>query len=183
MVKLGGILKNDTGGQSLYIHCLVHCCDLIIKDLISTCSLFTEPMQTCYDLYALIGISPKRILIFEKFQEEYSEGGHVTAQMLQGLSVTLWTARGKAAKVILDSREALAKVLIDLQKGTSVNPLARSKAKKLEKDLRSFNKVFGLVLLYEILTFFEDLSRHLQSIDLTPELACFCINKVRERVK
>ena len=75
------------------------------------------------------------------------------------------------------------KVLIDLQKDTSVNPLARPKAKKLEKDLQYFNKVFSFVLLYEILTLFEDLSHHLQSIDLTAELACFCINKVREQVK
>ena len=75
------------------------------------------------------------------------------------------------------------KVLIDLQKDTFVNPLTRSKAKKLEKDLRRFNKVLGLVLLYEILTFFEDLSRHLQSIGLTAELAYFCINKVRKQVK
>ena len=100
MVKLGGMLKDYTGGQSLYIHCLAHCCNLIIKDVISTCSLFTEPMQTCHDLYTLIGISPKRILILEKFHKEYSEGSNVTAQRLQDLSVTRWTARGKAAKVI-----------------------------------------------------------------------------------
>ena len=52
-----------------------------------------------------------------------------------------------------------------------------------EKTLRSFKGRFEIVLLYENLAFFEDLSRHLQSIDLPAELACFCLNKAQERAK
>ena len=54
--------------------------------------------------------------------------------------MTRWTARGSAAKVILDTRETLVKVLLDIHNYTSANGLARSKAKKLEKDLRALAK-------------------------------------------
>ena len=140
-------------------------------------------MQICRDMYAFIGISLKRILIFEKFQEEFSKGDDETTQRLQSLSVTRWTARGRAAKVKLDTRETLMQVLLDIDNYTSVNGLARLNGKKLEKDLRRFSKIFGMVFVYEILTFFEGLSLHLQSIDITSGTACFCINKVKEKVQ
>ena len=147
--------------QSLCIHCLAYCFDLVIREVISTNSLFTKPMQICHDLYAFIGVSPKRILIFEKFQEEISKGDDETTQKLQCLSVTRWTARGRAAKVILDTRETLVKVLLDIHNYASVNGLARSKAKKLEKGLRALAKYLAWY----------------------SRIACFCINKVKERVK
>ena len=47
------------------------------------------------------------------------------------------------------------KVLLDIRNDTSVNGLARLKEKKLEKDLRRFSKIFGMVFVYEILTFLK----------------------------
>ena len=86
-----------------------------------------------------------------------------------------------AMPIIIDS--STNKRFLDRQRDTRVKTLARSKAKMHEKTLRSFKGRFEIVLLYENLALFEDLSRHLQSIDLPAELACFCLNKAQERAK
>eukprot|EP00795_Rhopilema_esculentum_P003955 gene3955-15287_t len=53
MVKLGRLINEYTNGQSVYIHCLAHCNDMIIRDAIAKSSLFANATLRCQDLYAL----------------------------------------------------------------------------------------------------------------------------------
>ena len=183
MVKLGRLLKEWTDGQSVYIHCLAHCNELIIKDVIAKCSLLAHATLLCEDLYVLAGVSPKRILLFEDLQSHQEDNSNTKAQRLQSLSVTRWTTRGKAAKIIIEKRLALLQVLEELNNDKAVTEVAKAKSRKLKKDLSCFVQVFGLTVFYELLSIFEDLSKNLQRGDLTAELALFCIKKVELRVK
>ena len=90
---------------------------------------------------------------------------------------------GKAAKVVLDTRPALLQLLQELQHDKTVQPIAKAKAKKFEKDLNNFKQIFGLTVFYEILCIFEDLSRNFQRRDLTAELAIFCKKRVDVRMQ
>eukprot|EP00795_Rhopilema_esculentum_P003897 gene3897-15208_t len=56
MVKLGRLINEYTNGQSVYIHCLAHCNDMIIRDAIAKSSLFANATLRCQDLYALAGL-------------------------------------------------------------------------------------------------------------------------------
>ena len=183
MVKLGRLINEYTNGQSVYIHCLAHCNDLTIRDAIAKSSLFANATLMCQDLYALAGVSPNRIMLFEELQTVKDDNTNTKTQRLQNLSVTRWTTRGRAAKIIVDKRLALLEVLQKLKEDKSVTEMVKAKAKKMRKDLSSFNRVFGLTVFYELLSVFEDLSRNLQRVDLTAELALFCIKKVDIRMK
>ena len=61
--------------------------------------------------------------------------------------------------------------------------VGKAKSRKLKKDLSCFAQVFSLIIFYEVLSIFEDLSRNLRRSDLTAELAHFCIEKVELIVK
>ena len=101
-------------------------------------------MDICHEcrnnVYSLIFLPNLRVyyIIFEKFQEGFSKGDDETTQRLQSLSVTRWTARGRAAKVLLDTIETLMKVLLDIHNDASINRLARSDVKKMENGLELF---------------------------------------------
>ena len=64
MAKLGSLRKEYTDGQSVYIHCLAHCNELIIKDVIAKCSLLVQAAEMCEDLHVLAGVSPEKNIAF-----------------------------------------------------------------------------------------------------------------------
>ena len=119
----------------------------------------------------LSGVSLKRILLFEELQSDQEDSSNIKAQRLQSLSVTRWTTRGKAAKIIVEKRLALLQVLEELNDNKAVTEVAKAKSRKLKKDFSYFSQVFDLTVFYEQLSVFEGLSNNLQRVDLTAELA------------
>ena len=125
----------------MYIHCLAHCNELVFKDATSNSSLLSDSQILCEDLYALVGVSPKRELLFESIQADCEvQSKHLR---LQNLSFTRWTERGGAAFVLLNKTNELREVLLRLSKDISVTPQCRSKVKCLLKKMKSENQLFS----------------------------------------
>ena len=51
-------------------HCFAHCNELVFKDATSLSPLVETSQDLHEDLYALVSVSPKRVLLFQKIQEE-----------------------------------------------------------------------------------------------------------------
>ena len=85
MVKLGRLIKEYTDGQSAYIHCLAHCNELIIKDVIFKCSLFAHAVLIGEDFYVLADASPKGISLFEELQYDQDDNSNTKTQRLTKL--------------------------------------------------------------------------------------------------
>ena len=101
MKNLAKVIKSQVAAQALYVHCFDHCNELVFKDAMAISPIIACAQDLCKDLYALVGISPKRILIFENIQKYIDE--HASVIRLKSLSKTRWTARGPASDVIIRS--------------------------------------------------------------------------------
>ena len=74
MVKLGGMLNDYTGGQSLYIHCLAHCCDLVKKDVISTCISLQSLCRYATTCMHSLAYHQKEFLSLRSFKRNFLKG-------------------------------------------------------------------------------------------------------------
>ena len=108
-------------------HCFAHCNELVFKDATSLSPLVETSQDLCEDLYALVGVSPKRVLLFQKIQEEVDNDS--STLRLKNLSRTRWTTRGPAADVIIKRHNELQEVLSQLKEDSSVSATCRSKAR------------------------------------------------------
>ena len=99
MVRLAALLKENFGDNIIYIHCFAHCNELAFKDATALSPLIAEAQDLCEDLYVLVGVSHKRVLLFENIQKEM--GDDSDALRLKNLSQTRWTTRGSAAVVLI----------------------------------------------------------------------------------
>ncbi len=78
--------------NAIYVHCFAHCNQLIVKDSIKNSNLMSSSLDLCQSLYAIIGAYPKRILLFEKIQNDFNfepktEDYKVLRLLMQSLSV------------------------------------------------------------------------------------------------
>ena len=85
MVNLGRLIKEYTDGQSAYIHCLAHCNELIIKDVIGKCSLFAHAALIGEYFNVLAGAYPKGISLFEELKSDQDDNSNTKTQRLQKL--------------------------------------------------------------------------------------------------
>ena len=69
MVRLAGLLKENFGDNIIHIHCFAHCNELVFKDATALSPLIAEAQDLCEDLYVLVGVNPKRVLLFENIQK------------------------------------------------------------------------------------------------------------------
>ena len=107
-------MKENVAPNALYIHCLAHCNELVVKDAIKESTLLSPSLELCQSLGAIVGAYPKRIQVFEDIQNAFMTE-QVTNEYqvlrLQSLADTRWTTRVKAANTIFEKtaevREAL----------------------------------------------------------------------------
>ena len=89
MKKLAALLKEQVSKHSLYIHCFAHCNELVFKDATSLSSMVADSQDLCEDVYALAGVSPKRVLLFQAVQKEISSVPESTRGILKLKNLTL----------------------------------------------------------------------------------------------
>lgn len=162
MKLLAKLIKQDANHHVLYIHCFAHCNELVFKDATSLSPLIANSQDLCEALYALVGVSPKRVLLFENIQKEIDCDDGVVLR-LQNLSRTRWTTRGSAADVITKRHTELQEVLLQLSTDTSASPECRAKARGLLMKIQSFSDMFNVMVMQELAYLLEGNSRHLQS--------------------
>ena len=127
MKCLGKLIKRDINEDAIYTHCFAHCNELVFKDATKCSQTLYEAQHFCEELYVFIGVSPKRITLFESFQTE-------SCKRLENLSKTRWTTRGPALKVVLEKNQELQSTLKLLAEDKSVE--IRSKARGLLKKIQ-----------------------------------------------
>lgn len=70
MKSLAKKIKSEINESAIFIHCLAHCQELIFKDATKYCPALEDAQALCEDLYAIVGISPKRVALFAKIQDK-----------------------------------------------------------------------------------------------------------------
>ncbi len=83
MVRLAELLKENFGDNIIHIHCFAHCNELAFKDATALSLLIAEAQDLCEDLYVLVGISPKRVLLFENIQKEIADSSEIVSDTLR----------------------------------------------------------------------------------------------------
>ena len=99
MKRLARLIKQSISQHAMYFHCFAHCNELVFNDVTSLSPLVANSQDLCEDLYAPVGVSPKRVLLYEKIQEEFDDD--CSPLRLKNLSRTRWATRGPAAGVIV----------------------------------------------------------------------------------
>ncbi len=72
MKSLARLVKQEICQHATFVHCFAHCNELVFKDATSHSPLVSDSQDLSEDLYALVGVSPTRVLLFEKIQEEFN---------------------------------------------------------------------------------------------------------------
>ena len=87
----------------------------------------------CEDLYALVGVYPKRFLLFESIHKDIE--GDKSILSLKNLSKIRWTTGGVACQVITKRRDALRETLNKLANDKTATPECRAKSRGLIKKV------------------------------------------------
>ena len=100
MKCIARMIEEIVNQHAMYFHCFAHCTESIcsFKDATFHSPLLDNSQDLCEDLYALVGATPKRVLLFQKIQKETERDCSTTR--MKNLSRTRWTTRGPAAEVI-----------------------------------------------------------------------------------
>ena len=68
MKNLAKLIKENVAQQALYVYCFAHANELVFKDATALSPMIAYAQDFCEDLYALVGVYPKRVLLFESKQ-------------------------------------------------------------------------------------------------------------------
>ena len=187
MKSLSQKLKAKVAPNAIYVHCFAHCNVLIVKDATKNSKLLSSSLDLCQSLYTIIGAYPKRILLFEKIQNDFSyeqETDDYKVLRLQNLSATRWTTRVKAADIVFAKFSELHKTLEDMRKDPSIPKDTAVKIKGiLNRQFSSLDVLFNLNATRVILSLLEKLSRELQAIDISADYALYSIRHVLKRLQ
>ena len=118
----------------MYFHCFAHSTELVFKDATFHSPLLDNSQDLCEDLYALVGAIPKRVILFQKIQEDIERD--CSAMRLKNLSRTRWTTRGPAAEVIVKKHNGLHEVLSQLKEDSSLTLKCKAKAPGLLREIQ-----------------------------------------------
>jgi len=185
MKALGRLIKENVSPNALYIHCLSHCNELVMKDATKNSRIISDAQTLCEQMYAIAGVSPKRVLLFQKIQQEQSEEilKRPDTYVLRNLSQTRWTTRGPAAEVMIRKHAELLKVLESLSADSTVKSECRAKARGLLYKITSATEMFGVIVFFALVSIMEDNSKLLQSSTLTAEDAMETIQRIEFRLQ
>jgi hypothetical protein len=139
MERLAALMKKHFRDNIIHTRCFAHCNELVFKDATSLSPLISEAQDLCEDLYVLVGVSPKRVLLFENIQKEIADSSECFSDILRlkNLSRTRWTTRGSAAEVVIKKTPELRETLETLSKDHSLTPECRAKSCGLLEKVRS----------------------------------------------
>ena len=126
MNSLAMMIKETMSQHAMCFHCFAYCTELLFKDGTLQSSLLGSSQDLCEDLYALVGVIAKRVLLFQKIQEEIERD--YSTMRLKNLSRTRWTTRGPAAEVIVKKHNELCEVLSKLKEDSSLTLKCKAKA-------------------------------------------------------
>lgn len=150
---------------ALHVHCLAHSLNLCLQDVSRSCSSVRDSVELVMEIVKLIKYSPNRTTLFNTMRSQLSP----ETQNLKPLCPTRWTVRTCAIKAVLDNYETLLLALEEIN--TTGRDEYAMKAGGFVRQLQLFSTFFGLKLCMVIFAPTEQLSRTLQSKDITVQEA------------
>ena len=179
-------ITTDIAPNAIYIHCFAHCNELVVQDAVKQSKLLSSSLDLCQTLYAVVGAYPKRILLFEKIQDDFKqekESDDYCILRLQSLSTTRWTTRVKAADVVFTKAAELRETLEMLKCDSSVNADTKARINGILKQLSSCAAMFYLNATRKLIVLLEKFSKELQSVDISADYALFSLKLILQRLQ
>ena len=138
------ILKQEP--KAVYTHCYGHALNLAVSDSVKGSKVMRDSLDTVYEMSKLIKYSPGRDTTLEELKREMSPD----TPSFRTLCPTRWTVRAASLKSVLDNYavlQSLWEISYDLVKDSET----RARINGVQKQMESFDFIFGVSLGYEIL--------------------------------
>ena len=161
---------------AIHVHCLAHCVNLCIQDVISQCKPIKDALDLVFELVGLIKYSPKREQVFLLHQSQLSID-HDTVS-LKPLCPTRWTCRTGSIAAVITNYELLIDVLEEIS--TTTDYEYGRKASGFHAFMEKFSTFFGLRLAHLIFSASEQLSITLQSKNVMVQEAMIAVNMAKQ---
>lgn len=163
-----GVAKiiKDEEPRALYTHCYGHSINLAVNDAIKQLRPIKGALETAYEITKLIKYSPRREGIFEQLKcaHEVETGFHSAGIRL--LCPTRWTVRANTLESIIVNYEVLLDTwdeALDVCRDTEI----KARINGVWSQMKTFDFVFGTILGELILRHSDNLSRTIQSKNIS----------------
>jgi len=143
---------------AVYVHCYAHILNLCLVDLAKQIACVRNMFGTLRTLYSFIGASSKRFSVFEQMLSS-----DVGPKTLKTLCDTRWSCRYEALRSVFHN---LTAVIDTLAETAESDREFGSDAAALLKSIQTFEFIFSLILLEDVLLKTNVLSKYLQSTTL-----------------
>lgn len=143
---------------AVYLHCYAHILNLCLVDLAKQITCVRNMFGTLRTLYSFIGASSKRFSVFEQMLSS-----DVGPKTLKTLCDTRWSCRYEALRSVFHNLTAVIDTLAEIAESDRE---CGSDAAALLKSIQTFEFIFSLILLEDVLLKTNILSKYLQSSTL-----------------
>nr|CAH7742351.1 unnamed protein product [Callosobruchus chinensis] len=158
--------------RAIHVHCVAHSLNLVVQDTIKDAAI-RDFLALIRELIIFVRGSPKRQACFETLQAA-DDAQNLT---LRPFCPTRWCCRISSLKTILNNYSVL---LCFLDETKNQKDDAGAKAKGFLKSLQSFESLFIIKFLIEILDRIEALNATLQKMSLHLQKVVDNINTVKQ---
>ena len=157
-VGVAGLMLQEAP-RAIYIHCYGHQVNISTQKSMTSVKAFRNCLGTVQEIYNFIEASPKRHTVFKRIQEDRNENElHLKSQ-----SKTRWANRKEATKNLLKRLSAVLQTLFTIDER---DPKLTSKCNGLIASILSFEFIFSLEIVNDVLHLIDGLSTHLQSVNM-----------------
>ena len=185
MGRLNGVATKMKQQESaaITVHCLGHSTNLVLQDVCKKVKPVRDALNITKEISRLVKFSPKREVLFVKNQVDASghlESGDVPAvgPNIKPLCPTRWTARTGAIEAVLKNYSTLQGTMREVNATQhDDNGIAACGVATL---MESFQTYWGLKLSHIVFSTAEELSRSLQSKDISVQEAQLACKSVRQ---
>ena len=153
--------------KAIYIHCLAHTLNLCLQDSSSICRTLNEALSLTSEIATFICASPKRLVIFQSLQKNFSMDDPVG---IKPLCPTRWTIRTSAIQSVITNYSILSTEFEIIARDSNSVEASR-KACGLLAMMDKFSFYFGLKVAHIIFAATEQVSKSLQKKDITAQEA------------
>ena len=154
-VGVSGLMQK-VAPKAIYVHCYGHQLNLCTQKSMTQVKSFRNCLGTVQEMYCFIEASPKRHALFQEVQTRRSES-KVT---LKSQSKTRWSCRKESTSAVRKRLPATLETLLNVDES---DPKLTTKCNGLINNLLSFDFIFSLLIVDDILGTIDGLSKFLQS--------------------
>lgn len=159
--------------RAIHVHCTAHSLSLVVQDTMKEVPAIRDFLVLIRELIGFVRSSPKRQACFESLQA----ADNTQNPSLRPFCPTRWCCRISSLKTILNNYSVLMRFLNDTK---NQKDEAGAKSKGFLKSLQSFESLFIIKLLIEVLDRIETLNATLQKISLHLQTVANNINTVKQ---